>query len=265
MRALELITGFVTGVGTTLTALTMASGNTLTIRNGAPDAKIELIQLWVDSQGSDIGRIRSPQLHDNVQGFRFRHVSGEVDPLLPAGFTQPLKPQDTLVAELAGSATGGDIEHMCMLIHYDDLPGINGRFLSPEDVKGRLQHLLTVENTLSTGTAGGYSGEEAINAEFDLLKANTDYAILGYHVSLECACVRYRGIDFGNLGVGGPGNETDKVTTGRWFEHLSRMVGAPLIPVFNAANAAGVLIDCAQDEDGADPIVTTILAELSPA
>jgi len=243
----------------------MASGNSLTVRNAAPESRIEVLQAWVDSQGSDLLRLRSPQMHDNVQGIRLRHVAGEVDPLLPPGYSQRLTPQDTLIAELAGSATAGDIETACLLVHYEDLPGIDGRFLSPEDVRSGMKNILTVENTLALGTSGGYSGEEAINAEFSLLKANTDYAILGYHVSAECACIRYRGIDFGNLGLGGPGNDSDKQLTGRWFVHLSEMVGAPLIPVFNSANASGVLLDGAQDENGTDVTVSTILAEMGAA
>lgn len=262
-RALELLSGRVTAPGTTLTALTMNAGNSLNVRNAADGSRVELIQAWVDSQGSDIFRIRSPLMHDNVQGLRFRHVSSEVDPLMPDGFIQPLQPQDTLVVELAGSATAGDIENAAMLIYYEDLPGVDGRFMTPEEVKEKLLNLVTVENTLSLGTAGGYSGEEAIDAEFSLLKANVDYALLGYHVSAECAAVRWRGADTGNMGVGGPRNEASKQLTSRWFVFLSEALGVGLIPVFNASNASAFLLDGVQDENGADVIVTSILAELS--
>jgi len=202
-------------------------------------------------------------MHDNVQGIRIATPASEVDPLLPLGSFQKLTPQDALTVELSGSATAGDIETACLLMYYENLPGIDGKFLSPDDVKGRMANLLTVENTLSLGTSGGYSGEEALNAEFDLLKGNTEYAILGYHVSAECVCIRYRSSDFGNLGIGGPGNEASKQMTGNWFKQLSENVGIPLIPVFNSANVDNVLIDGAQDENGTDVTVTTILAELS--
>lgn len=264
-RALELLSGRVVAAGTTLTALTMAAGNSLTVRNAAQESRIRLIQAWVDSQGSDAFRIRSPLMHDNVQGLRFQHVASEVDPLMPMGWSQDLRPQDTLVAELAGSATAGDIDNAALLILYDDLPGVDGRFLTVAEVRDRLVHLMTVENTLALGTGGGYTGEEAINAEFSLLKANTDYALIGYHVSAECGAVRWRGADFGNLGVGGPGNDTSKQLTGRWFEHLSRAFDLPLIPVFNSSNADAVLLDGVQDENGTDVTVTSILAQLVTA
>lgn len=262
-KAMELLTGFVTAPGATLTALTMASGNSLTVRNAVQNSKIELLNMWSDNQAAGILRLRSPQFHDNVQGIRYRIPASDPDPLLPETTRQMLMSQDTLVAELSGSATAGDIETASFLVFYDDLPGISARMISEDDLKSRSVAIVTVENSIATGTAGGYSGEEAINAEFDLLKANTDYAILGYAVDTECASVRYRGADFGNLGIGGPGQVDDKRITSEWFVRLSRLIGVPLIPIFNSANKAGLLIDCAQDENGADVIVTTILAELS--
>jgi hypothetical protein len=81
-------------------------------------------------------------------------------------------------------------------------------------------------------------------------------------VSAECVAVRWVGADIGNLGIGGPGNETDKHLTEDWFVKLSRMTGLPLIPVFNSANKTGILVDGAQDENGTDSILTSIFAEL---
>jgi hypothetical protein len=119
------------------------------------------------------------------------------------------------------------------------------------------------ENSISTGTAGGWSGEEAINVEFDNFKANTDYALMGYLVSAECLAVRWRGSDTGNLGVGGPGTIDQRDLTARWFCTLSDEFGLPLIPVFNSANKSSILVDCAQDENGADVVVTSLFAELA--
>jgi hypothetical protein len=127
-----------------------------------------------------------------------------------------------------------------------------------------MKHLVTVNNTLALGTAGGYSGEEALNAETDLLKNNTDYALLGYLVDVQCAAVRIRGADTGNLGVGGPGDRLGRHYTSDWFVRLSMATGLPCIPVFNAANRAGILVDGVQNQGGADPTVTWIFAELAP-
>ena len=165
---------------------------------------------------------------------------------------QKLIAQDTLVVEQTGSATSGDLEEVGMLIYYADLPGIESRFISPEDLKSKMINIMCVENTLALGTSGDYSGEEAINSEFDQLKANTDYALLGYNVSVICNAVRWRGSDLGNLGIGGPGNAANKFLTSRWFIWLSQKTGIPLIPVFNSANKNAILVDGQQDEDGVE-------------
>jgi hypothetical protein len=267
--AIELICGQVTAPDVTQTALTMNTGNSLTIRNAPLNSNPKLLTAWVDAQVRGILRIKSPNLHDNVQGIRLATIASEVQPLLDPAFYQPLIPQDTLTVDLSGSATGGDIESAALLIHYDELPGIQGRFIDAATLKQRKVRLVSVENSLATGTAGGYSGEEAINADFDLLKANTDYALIGYTVSPvagqtvgECMCVRWRGEATGNLGVGGPGTDTDRWLTHRWFAWLSARTGLPCIPVFNSASRAAILVDAHQDENGLDVIVNSIFAEL---
>ncbi len=262
MPALEILSGKVVAPGSTFTGLSMFEGNSLTIRNAEAGSRVRLIQLWVDAQLKQVGRLRSPLLHDNVEGIRFRFGSGIVTPLLPPGQIQALEPQDTLVAELQGSTTTGNIETMCLLVHYENLPGIDANLISPEAALSNMVNVLTVENIISTGASGGYSGAEAINAESDLLHANTDYAILGYTVDTECACVRYSAAGFGNLGLGGPGNADYPCLTRGFFTDLSAAANLPLVPVFNSADRANVLVDVAQDENGADVVVTTYLAEL---
>jgi hypothetical protein len=68
--AMELLTGIVTAPSTTQTALTMNVGNSLTIRNARSRARSSLLTAWADVQVRGILRIKSPKLHDNVQGIR---------------------------------------------------------------------------------------------------------------------------------------------------------------------------------------------------
>jgi len=261
-KALELITGIVTAPGANQVALTMANGNSLTVRNTAPSSKIKLVEMWSMNATAGISRLRSPQLHDNVQGIRFRVTAGAPQPYMAYGNMQDLMSQDTLQSDLSGGGAG-EIDTSCLLVAYDDLPGVAGKFISSDEMRNRVVNMVTVENNITTGALGNYSGQEAINAEFDLLHANTDYAIVGYVVNTACAAVRWLSSDFGNLGLGGPGNAVEKELTANWFDVLSRKSGMPLIPVFNSANASSVLIDVAQDDGGADVIVNTVLAQLS--
>lgn len=267
--AMELLTGFVTAAGTTQTALTMATGNSLTIRPAEPNSRAYLLSAWVDTQLRGILRIRSPLLHDNVQGLRFDHNASEVQPLIDPMFAPMLYPQDTLTVDLSGSTTAADIDTACLLLYYENIPGVSAKFMTPGDVRARQETLFTVENSLATGIGGGYTGEEAINVDFDQMKANREYALLGYVVAPvaaqtigECAAVRWRGDATGNLGVGGPGTDTDKWLTMRWFVWLSERFGKPCIPVFNSASRAAILLDAATDDDGLDVLVTSIFALL---
>lgn len=264
--AVEIIAGDVTGAiaAGTYTGITAHTGNSLTVRNAKEDSEVRLLTCWADTQLNNSLRIRSPRLHDNVQGMRFEAVASHLHPLLSPKFRQKLIPQDTLTVEFDESALAGDVQTFCALIHYADLPGIEARFINLEQLLSRGRSIVTVENTIDTGAGGDWLGAEAINAELDLLKANEDYALVGYHVSVECAAVRWRGADLGNLGIGGPGIEDAKDLTGQWFIWLSEETGIPLIPVFNSANKAAILVDACQDENAGDPVVTSIFVELAP-
>jgi hypothetical protein len=263
--ALEVVGGQVTAPSTTFTALTVNTGNTLTVRNSPRGAY--LLDVWGNFQGTaGIVRITSPRLHDNVNGIYLRPKAATVVPL-KSRYAQALVSQDTLAIEAQGSATGGDIEIVGFNWYYPDLPGSNGTFLHPGELAtwGTGQ-IMAFENTISTGTAGGWSGAEAVNAEQDQFKANRWYAILGYVVQVASGnkpgSIQYISPDFGNLGVGGPGDDTYKIETRNYFVNLSAEYGVPLIPCFNAANKGATTIAAHQDENGADPIVNTICALL---
>lgn len=262
--ALELVTGFVTAPGAVQTNLTMAVGNALTIRNCPFDKTVRLLTLWAQNQVAGIARVRSPKMHDNVQGIRERITTADTSPRIPLGVGTRLYPQDTLTADLSGSAVGGQIETMCQLIWYEELPGANARLIAIPELMSRGVNELSVETVHAFGAAGGYSGEVAINSSFDLLKANTDYAIVGYNVTAECAAVRWRGADTANLGIGAPGRAGLPLLTSGWFRALSLAFNMPLIPVFNSANKAGFLVDGAQSQAAAAVTMNTCLVELAP-
>ena len=267
-QALELIAGFTTAASTTATALTMCTGNSLTIRSADIRSRVSLLATWANEQADGYYRIRSPRLHDNNQGIRIVTNASTPSPTYPfSKFRQPLIPQDVLVVENTGSGTSGDIEHVCLLVHYEDLPGVSGRFISPDQLNTWGVNMMGQEVSLSLGTSGDYSGEVAINAlsGCDQWKANTDYALVGGVVAANFAACRIRGVDTGNIGLGFPANAALPHDTAQWFVDLSNNFGLPLIPVINAANRQAVFVDGAQDENGTDSTVTLFLVELKPA
>ncbi len=274
MPALEIIAGQTTDPGAVFTALVPLEGNSFTLRAAVPGSAVSLLQIF-NSCGDLLDphpvrtRVRSPFLHDNVNGITVssglsvdagsdRHI-GLLNPLAK----QKLTPQDTLIVEAAIEAAGGGLVHSGLLIYYEDLPGVEGTFITPEEVLARAVNAVTVENTITALATGEWGTAEAINAETDLLRANTPYAILGYSTSIRASMVRYRASAWANLGIGGPLDSIHPFHNIRWFSDLSEQTGLPLIPVFNSADRANVLIDVCTHAGGADVELFTHLAQLS--
>jgi hypothetical protein len=266
--ALEILTGTATAPGAVLTGLTMNPTDSNQIRSAAFGKPISLIGAWAFNNAAGTLDIRSPRLHDNVQGIRLNVVALDPDPLYPSpdgyGWAQPLVPQDTLTLQLSGSAVGGQVEVASILVYYQDLPSIAGRFIDWPTVQKNGVNMMGQETTCVTGGAAGYSGTQAINAQFDNWKANTDYALIGYNVSTDQATVGWRGIDVGNLRVGGPCTKARRHITSSWFAGLSMAYGIPLIPVFNSQNKNAIIVDIAGNQAAANVIVTSLFIEMKP-
>lgn len=261
--ALNIVSSSGTAIGATLAATTILAGDSFQVQNQDISKKALLLQFWADVQVAGEVRARSPKFHDNVDGIRTATMIGIVEPLMPWGVPQRLYAQDVLTVDLAGSAVAGDVETVSMLQFYEDLPGTSARFITPEELMRRLLNILSVRNTITTTAGPGYSGAEAIDTEVDLMKANTDYALLGYAVTVEAATVAWRGPDTGNLRLGGPAEPALWHHTRQWFVRLSKAYGLPLIPVINSANKGATLVDAAQDENAAAVPLVSYFAELA--
>lgn len=260
--ALDTVTSQGTAIGSTLAATTIAPGDSFTIKNAPLNSDVFLLNFWTHNLVAGQVRIRSPKMHDNVDALRARTLVATFDPLMPLGVPQRMYPQDTEIVELAGSGTAGQIESVVQLMYYADLPGQAGRFLTPDALKQRMRNLIGVRLAITLGTGTGYNGARAINGDVDLLKANTDYALLGMTSDIATAALCLRGPDTGNLRVSVPGAPTLWQITDRWFKHLSTEYGLPLIPIINSANKGGTLIDAVNNQAGGTANVTIYLAEL---
>lgn len=258
---MELVDTFVTNPGAGGAATAVFPGDVLTVRNFDPPAQAYLVDVWGSGATAGFLRIRSPRLHDNVQGIRFRDVAAINRGLLTEYEWQILYAQDTLIVEMAGGAA--ETDGASYLVFYDDLPGTSPDLHMIGDLLPRIRNLVNVEVAVAGGAAVGQrSAASALNATFDLLKANTDYALLGYEVDVVGLSVGFRGIDTGNLRVGGP-MTTERIETRDWFVRLSQKMGKPMIPTVNSANKSGFLIDTSQVVAGVAANVTCVLAELA--
>lgn len=263
--ALDTITSTGTAIGASLAALTIASGDSFTIKNASLQSDVFMLNYWADVQLAGIVRIRSPKLHDNVDCIRSRTLVNCLEPLLPFGQPQRFYPQDTEIVELQGSTTAGQIESVTQLMYYSDLPGQAARFITPDALKARMKNFFGNRIAITLGTTAAYAGSLAINNAVDLLQANTDYAVLGMTSDTRVGSVCLRGPDTGNLRVSQPGGTNSLGAlryAAEWFRRLSTAYGLGLIPVINSANKGATLIDCMADNNGGTANITVWLAQL---
>jgi hypothetical protein len=258
---MEVVAGRALNPGATITALTANTGSSFTVRDFPETSKATLQGLWAQSATAGIVRVHSPRLHDDIQGMRYRVPAALVRDLLCDEAEQVLYPNDNLRFEQSGG--GAETDSASMLIYYDDLPGIAARLAMWEEVKPRIVNLLTVEVPVAGPVvAGDWSNGTVITALADLLKADTEYAILGYQTDTNCNSVGWSSSDTGNLKVGGPG-PTETVETRDWFVSLSRRSGKPCIPMFNSNNRGSSLAFVALNTAAGTVNVSFSLAQLS--
>lgn len=261
--ALEHISGS-NGNNAGLTNIVMATGDTLQIRATTdPTKNIWLLNAWAMIEAAGFFEIHSPRMHDNVHGIRVRVPLNLALPEWALAYPTKLFTLDTLTVQLAGTSGAGSISPMSLLIYYEDLPGAQARLTTPDDVRKRGINLMAQEVTLTGAVTGSYSAAVALNANFDFTKANTDYALLGFTVDVNGEAICLRGIDTGNLRVAAPGLSTMAQMTAEWFWRLADRTGMPMIPILNANNKGGILLDCLTTHTGGTFNVGVQLMELA--
>lgn len=259
-KALEIVTGRATNPAA-LAVLTADTGDSFTVRSAPMESIVYLEDVWAMSATAGIVRIRSPRLHDASQAIRIRTLAANARPLLGWAVQQRLYPQDNLTFEIQGG--GAEVDMASFMVYYPDLPGVDARLATWEEISPRIVNVTGMEQNVTTGaTAGDYGGSQALNADFDTFKRNVLYAILGYVCDTRVCSIGIKGPDTGNLRVGGPGEPAPDITRD-WFVNLSRESGRPHIPIINAANIAGTSFDVASTATGAAVNCTLIMAELS--
>lgn len=265
-RAIEYIAGFASNPGATLTTVTMATGQSNVIRGTDTSKAAWLLSTNAFNASAGELRITSARLHDQSQGIRNRVTAALSVPLMPgfgsAMFGQRLYAQDNLTIQLSGGAA--EIDNAGLLIGYDDLAGVAGRFIDHPTLKKNGVAVVTVEVTVVAVATGNWGGAVAINSTNDNLIANTDYAIIGGMSDTRGMGVGITGVDLGNIRLGFPAEPSIRHQTANYFEHLSFAFNAPYIPVINSANKSATTIDVNTNGAGGTYIINLELVQLAP-
>jgi hypothetical protein len=253
----ELLSYSATQPNTGLAAAAV-TGDSLVVKNSR--SKASALAIWGSQQVDGWQQIITPSAHDTTRGLRLVVDLSESAPLLPWGVSLDLQPQETISITIAGSNVAGDVELGCMLIHYPDLPGVSSRGMTWAALGNKIDKITTIQATI-TGAATGYTGDELITSESDLLMANRDYAVLGYETSVACGAIGIIGPDTGYCRQAGPGT-LDADITRDWWCQLARAHDMALIPVINSGNKASTKIFILQNENNVSPVISLTLALL---
>lgn len=255
---LESATGSNTGVGT-FTALAATSGDTLTVRSISTGEKAILIDFGCKHATAGMVRVRSPYLHDDVNGIRSRTLAADSSGLTGFVPNQKLRAQDTLIVESTGGASAEQVSFW-MLNYYSELAASAAKYIDTAELEARTIEEVSTEVAV-TGVAAAQWGSSLLSTGTGVLKANAEYAIYGYELDVACTAWGIVGPDTGNFRAGGPGVTTRQFTR-NWFSDMSAAVRLPTIPTFNSQNASGTNIQVV-DSAGATAVnVNLLLARL---
>jgi len=263
---LELVTATATAAAAAPggTAAAAVTGDSLTIKNAAPNSKVLMLAAWAHLNTNGVGgQLTRPSGHDTTRGFRFIGKAATVgksliSPLAPVD----LKPQEVMSINLIGAATAGDVEALNMLLFYENLPGTTAR-LAGTNILDRIDDVITVQASI-TGAAGpGYTGSELINADSDLLQANRDYIVLGATstAQVSAGALTIVGPDTGNVRIGCP-LCADEHYSANFFVNLASATGKPVIPIINSGNKGSTYLALSTNENGGATVLAVHMALL---
>lgn len=262
--AIDTVGAFVTNATTNalgLTAATASPGDSFGVRSFKDSAYAKLENVFL--QGSAAPRrvrILSPRLHDNVTGVSYQANENPSEFLIAAEYSQDLYSADVLTVQLDCAASASAVG--ALQVYYSDLPGVNANLLTWAQVKARIIDLKPVEVDVTSSATVGTWVDTVITTTENQLKANYEYAVLGFEASANFACQGIKGPATGNLRICAPGaSPTLRITD--YFAFQSQQDNRPWIPVINANDRASTYVSVLAASASVSGNVFAILARLS--
>lgn len=243
-----------------LTTATQPSGDPAQIRSFKDGSYAYLENVYVQGAAAPRRvRLISPRLHDNVTGVSFQANENPTEFLLPSEVMQPLYSVDTITVQADAAASSDTVA--CLLNYYTDAPGLNADLRPWAQIRPRILGIKPVEvDVTSSATIGAWS-DTVITTTENQLKANYEYAVLGFESSAALCAVGLKGPATSNLRIAVPGaSPTLKLT--EYFKYLEDLTGRPHIPVFQANDRGATFISVLANAASVAANVFAILAWL---
>lgn len=254
---MQAYTSTSTGAGNFIAA-TNFTGSIANVRNFAPTDYAKLIAFSRKGATAGTARIRSSLMHDDVQAIRVRAIAADPTDHIPQYINNLLYSQDSPLVD--GDGTNTEVEAYTISVFYSNLPGVQARLHMVADVSPLID-LLVVQQVTITAVVPPNPATIALTSLYNTLKANRDYAVLGFETDIPLAGVGIQGADTGNL-VAGMGVPADIFKTRDCFLRYSNEYNLPLVPVINAANAPSTNVVVYNDVGAAGSNVGVVLGLL---
>lgn len=277
---LTSISAFKQGLtGGAFEALAAVSGDTLSALffSESSGAYVEEVISGNSTQRMEVA-VFSPRFGDNQFGLRMQHKfnptqaspAGPPQWILPKQLDVPLFPSDTLNIQVNAPAAAGNA-NVCLQVYYQNVPGAGQRLASwtQIDAIGWVR-VLGIEVTVTPGATGSPGTAVAINANDARLRANLDYALLGYNTDTSGLAFRIKGPDTSGFNILMPVSFDERNMANYFVDqdvlrsplNGSRLEG-PHIPIINSNNAGSTTIDGVAHNNPGATKVTLFLAEMN--
>jgi hypothetical protein len=252
-------------------ALTVVSGDSLSVLFFNPDSSafVEEVFSGNSTQRMEVA-IFSPRFGDNQFGLRLQHMfnptqaspAGPPQWIMPEQLDIPVFPSDVLNVQVNAPAAAGNA-NVSLQVYYQNVPGAGQRLANWDTVRAiGWVRVLGIEVTVTPGATGAPGTAVAINANDARLRANLDYAILGYTTDTSGLLFRLRGPDTSGFNIPLPVS-FDGRNTADYFISSDQQHPGPHIPIVNSNNAGSTLIDgIAHNNPGATK-VSLVMAEMN--
>lgn len=260
MPAIDTVMGKAVNPSGTFTGVTFAAGDSGQVRNFNPTSQAYIDRVTRVGATSGSVRLLSPYLHDNVRGITFTSSQSPATRLMPRWNTEYLQPQDTLTVQLTGGAAESDLASVS--IYYSNLSAGSARLHSLGDIMGNIAHIKPMTVAVTNSATIGTWTDTLINTTEALLRANTDYAVLGYLTDTAMGLCGIKGLETLNLRIAGPA-VTDSNITEDFFINWTNDRAQPHIPVFNSANIGSTYVSTCDAVASSTANVQLVLAQLT--
>ena len=251
-------------VANTYAAAAADADDTLTVRQYAQGskAKIEFVGLQPAAAGATRIEVKSPSLHDNVQGMEFVTAESPAGFLMPRRVGEPVVKGDTLTVQLATSVAAETVLGGALSIFYENADGLAASLKMWSVISALITHMKPFSVTPGAVAANTWLDTSLATAAVQL-DADRYYAILGYTCSDPYIAVGIKGQMTSNLRLCGPG-QTSTLDISSYFAEMSDREGTPHIPVFYANNRGATYLSLLSAVAVAAPKdVTLVCAQLA--